>query len=186
MRRALLLALILGAGPVAAQAQAPSKRATFTCTTDASGAGLTARTERQFDRRGELRSGTTTVVLPLSGAAGTLEARWEVSRGLPEVAQGKYVFRLAAPADAAWQLTGLAKPIRARDGALAVGGEQFRALLTGGAPIRLVLAGRDGRERASASLDQAAFDAALDLARQADARALAGASAWRSCPQGGG
>jgi hypothetical protein len=181
VRALLALTLLLGAGPAAAQ----SGRVAFTCTTEASGAGLTARTERNLDRRGQLRGGVTIVTLPLTGSTGTLQASWDVVRGLPEVARGRYVFRLPAASNATWQLAGAAKPVRAKDGLLTVSGEQFSALLGRGAPIRLVLAGRDGRERAAATLDRAAFDAALDLARQADARGLATSSDTRSCQRSG-
>ncbi len=85
----------------------------------------------------------------------------------------------AGDATRRWQLVGAAKPIRAKDGLLAVNGEQFRALLAGGAPIQLVLATRNGQERGRATLDRAAFDTALDLARQADARALSKSSDLR-------
>ncbi|WP_338501830.1 hypothetical protein V6R86_02615 [Sphingomonas kaistensis] len=177
MKTLIALALLIAAAPAVAQSQ----RVAFVCTAEASSAGLTARTERQFDRRGDLRAGATTIRLPLTGADGTLDASWEVTRGLPQVARGKYVFRLPAPADASWQIAGLTKPIRSKDGVLMLGGEQFRSLLFSGASIQLILAGRDGRERARASLDRAAFDAALDLARQSDARGLAQASNFRSC-----
>ena len=113
-------------------------------------------------------------------------ATWEVRQGLPEVARGKYAFRLPAAADAIWQLAGTRKLVRAKDGALTVGGEEFSALLSGGAPIRLILTARNGQERGRATLDRAAFDAALDLARQADARGLAKAYDYRSCPRGSG
>ncbi|UUR07443.1 hypothetical protein [Sphingomonas glaciei] len=180
MRLLLPLALLLTAGPAAAQ----SKRETFSCTAEASDAGLTAQTRRQLDRGGDLRGGATTVSLPLTGTSGTLLATWEVRQGLPEVARGKYVFRLPPASDATWRLAGTRKPVRAKDGALTVGGEEFTALLAGGAPIRLVLADRKGQERGRATLDRAAFDAALDLARQADARGLSKAYDYRSCPRG--
>ena len=176
VRALVALAVLACAAPTAAQ----SGRV-FTCTTEASGAGLIAKTQRHLDRRGDLRGGSTTVTLPLTGNPGTLEASWDVVRGLPEVARGRYVFRLSPASDGTWQLAGTAKPVRAKDGLLTVNGEQFSALLGRGAPIRLVFAGRDGRERAAATLDRAAFDAALDLARQADARGLATSSDVRSC-----
>jgi hypothetical protein len=181
MRLPLALALLLGA---VAPASAQSSRGTFTCTAEASGAGLQARTQRLLDGRGDLRSGTTTIELPLTGAAGTLRASWQVRQGLPEVARGTYLFRLPPTAGSTWQLAGTRKPVRARDGVLTVDGELFSALLAGGAPIELVLAGRDGRARARATLDRTAFAAALDLVRQADARALARAYDYRSCPRG--
>lgn len=174
-------ALLLGAAPAAAQL----RQQTFTCTAEASGAGLTARTQRLLDRRGELRSGTTTVEVPLAGASGSLLATWQVRNGLPEVARGTYLFRLPPTPGAVWQLSALGKPLRARDGALALGGKQFSDLLASGAPVQLLLVARDGRERGRATLDRSAFAAAVDLARQADARALAGASDYRSCPSGG-
>lgn len=171
-----LLALALLAAPAAAQ----SPRGSFTCVAEASGGGITAQTQRQLDGRGTLRSGLTTITLPLTGASGSLLASWEVRQGLPQVARGKYVFRLPPAADGMWQLGGVAKPVRARDGLLEVKGEQFRDLLATGAPIQLVLVARNGQERGRATLDRAAFDAAVDLARQADARALAKASDYRS------
>lgn len=181
MRLLLTLALLLGATtPAAAQ----SGRATFTCVASASGAGLTAQTRRVLDGRGDLRSGTTTVTLPLTGTTGTLLASWEVRQGLPEVARGKYAFRLPAGADGSWQLAGARKPARIKNGLLTLHGEQFSALLSGGTPIALVLTGRDGRTRSRAILDRTAFEAALDLARQADARALGAAYDFRSCQRG--
>jgi len=176
-RLALAAAILATALPVAAQRRSGG----YVCLSEASADGLQAVTQRLLDGRGNLRSGTTTISLPLSGAAGTLEASWDVVRGLPQVARGKYVFRLPAPADASWQIAGLAKPIRSKNGVLTLGGEQFRSLLSSDASIQLVLAGRDGRARARASLDRAAFDTALDLARQSDARALAQAANYRSC-----
>lgn len=180
--RALALAAILAAasGPASAQRRSGS----FTCSAEASGGGLQAVTQRLLDGRGNLRSGTTSVSLPLTGTTGTLLASWEVRQGLPEVARGKYVFRLPAAPDASWQLAGTRKPARAKDGALSVDGEQFSALLAGGAPIRLILADRKGQERGRATLDRTAFAAALDLARQADARGLSKAYDYRSCPRG--
>jgi hypothetical protein len=175
------LALLACAAPAMGQSQ----RIAFICTAEASGAGLIAKTQRQLDRRGDLRSGLTTISVPLAGSPAMLEASWEVVRGLPEVARGKYLFRLPPSPDATWQLAGSAKPVRAKDGLLTLGGEQLRAFRGSGTPLRLILAGRDGRERARATLDRAAFDAALDLARQADARALATASNYRSCRRSG-
>ncbi|NJC05016.1 hypothetical protein GGQ97_000809 [Sphingomonas kaistensis] len=181
MRSLLALALLLGAtAPAAAQ----SKRETFACSAEATGGGLRAVTQRLLDGRGTLRSGTTSITLPLAGTDGSLIATFDVRQGLPEVARGKYAFRLPAAADAGWQLAGARKPIRSRDNVLAVDGEQFAALLAGGAPIKLVLTSRKGQERARATLDRATFDTALDLVRQADARALSRAYDYRSCPRG--
>jgi hypothetical protein len=181
VRLLLAIALLVSAAPAAAQLRAES----FTCTADAGGSGLTARTQRLLDRRGDLRSGTTIVQLPLTGAAATLQATWQVRDGLPEVARGIYLFRVPAAPAGTWQLAALGKPIRAKDGSLALSGKQFSALLAGGAPIRLILAGRDGREQGRAVLDRSTFDAAIDLARQSDARGLAMAANFRSlCPRG--
>ncbi|GAA3997679.1 hypothetical protein [Sphingomonas humi] len=182
MRLLAAFALLATAVPVAAQSR---QQATFTCVADASGAGLTAQTRRLLDGRGDLRQGSlTTITLPLTGAGGSLEASWEVRFGLPKVERGTYLFRLPPPLLATWQLAGAPKPVRAKDGVLTLSGKQFSAMLAGGAPIALVLVGRNGQERARATLDRQAFDVALDLVRQADARALAKASSYRStCPR---
>lgn len=170
IRPLVLTALFLGA---ALPASAQPRRGTFTCTAEASGGGLEARTRRLLDLRGELRGGETKVDIPLPDGAGLLRASWDVENGLPQVALGRYQFELAPAADAEWQLARPGKPLRAKAGILALSGKDFSALLSGGTPIELILAGRDGQERARRTLDTAAFAAALDLARQADARALA-------------
>lgn len=179
MRLLAATALLVVAIPAAAQ-----RAESFTCTADAGGSGLTARTQRLLDRRGDLRGGTTSVELPLTGAAASLQATWQVRDGLPEVARGLYRFQVPVAPAGTWQLAALGKPIRARNGNLALTGKQFSALLASGAPIQLILAGRDGREQNRAALDRSAFAAAVDLARQADARALARAFDYRSCPRG--
>lgn len=179
--RLLLPAFALSLVAVPAQAQ---QRQTFVCTAEARGAVGTARTERLLDRRGELRSGTTIIDLPLAGAGGTLQATWQVRNGLPEVERGTYLFRLPASSEGIWQVAVLGKPIRARGGAIALNGKQMGALLSSGAPVQMTVAARDGRERARATLERSAFDAAVDLARQADARSLAGAYDYRSCRRG--
>ena len=173
---------------VAAPASAQPGRPIFTCVADASGAGLTAETRRLLDNRGDLRPASiTTITLPLRGSAGSLQASWEVRFGLPTVDRGEYLFRLPAQSNAVWQLAGTVKPVRAKDGMLTLNGKQFAALRATGAPIDLVLLGRDGVTRARSILDREAFDTALDLARQADARALAKAAAYRTlCPRSRG
>jgi hypothetical protein len=156
----------------------------FTCTAEASGAGLRAQTQRLLDRRGDLRSGVTTIDLPLTGGTGTLQASWQVRAGLPEVARGRFLFRLPAMPEGSWQLAGAGKPVRARDGVLTLSGDQFSALLAGGAPIQLIQTGRDRRESGRLTLDPDIFAVAVDLARQADARGLAKAYDYRSCTPG--
>lgn len=170
IRHLLLAAILLG---IAMPSGAQQRRGSFTCTAEASGGGLQARTQRLLDRRGELRSGETSIDIPLAGGAGTLRASWDVQNGLPQVARGRYLFQLAPAADGEWQLARSGKPARAKAGVLAVSGKEFSDLLSARSPILFVLAGRDGQERERRTVDPAAFATALDLARQSDARALA-------------
>lgn len=183
MRALFFVAALFLADLGAAEAQPRSAK--FTCTAEASGGGLQARTQRLLDRRGDLRDGTTTVELPLAGGAGSLRASWRVQDGLPQVARGRYLFRLPAVANAEWQLASQGKPVRAPDGLLALSGEQFRAALASGTPLQLTLRTRDRQEQGSRTIDAAGFAVALDLARQADARALAKAADYRAaCTSG--
>lgn len=175
MRALLALALLLATAPASAQ----SSRDAFSCSAEAAAGGLQAVTSRELDRRGALRKGTTSVRLPLTGVTGSLDAEWDVRQGLPAVALGNYSFQLPPAADATWQLVGLSKPIRAKAGVLAINGKQLRPLLVSGASVQLALVTRLGEVRGRATLDRTIFDSAVDLARQADARALAKASDYR-------
>lgn len=160
------------------------------CSAETAEGPARAVSHRGLSYQGELQTGRTQFDLTLAGTApARLLAEWQVDRGLPEMAEGRYRFRMTrevVPAEPGQlQLVGGGVILRGRDwspgvGELAVSGRELAALLGSGAAIRLRTVARDGRELGSVPLGRSSFDLALQLARQADAGALAKAADYRS------
>lgn len=161
----------------------------WACTAEATGEAVRALSHRSLDFQGGLRRGRTEFDLTLAGTApARLLADWDARDGVPELGEGRYRFRMSrhvVPAEPGQiQLVGGAVALRSGTWSpglseLRVSGRELAELLAGGSPLVLRTVGRDGRVLGSAPLERAAFERALQLARQADAASLAKAADYR-------
>jgi hypothetical protein len=180
-----LLALTLSA--CATTGGGEDQRLGWVCTAEATSGPARASSVRVLDFQGFARNGQTEFDLTLAGSApARILVSWDRST-LPEVAEGRYRFRMNAPAAQPAQLqlvvgnqqvarTGFAPGLVE----LAVAGRNVGPQLLSGAALGLRLVGRDGRSLGSIGVDRASFDLAIELARQANANVLARASDFRN------
>lgn len=165
------------------------RRLGYFCSAEAEDGSARARSHRLLTFQGEPRNGRTEFDLTLAGEpAVRVLAEWRDS-ALPQVAEARYRFRLARPASPAepaqLQLV-VGDTVLARSNwspglaEVAVNGRDIGPQLLAGASVGLRLVTRDGRSLASLGLDRTRLDRAVELARQANASALAKASEYRS------
>nr|WP_314442062.1 hypothetical protein [uncultured Sphingomonas sp.] len=159
------------------------------CSAEASSGAARASAHRLLTFQGEARNGRTEFDLTIAGTpSARVFAEWDRS-DLPQLADARYRFRMAratVPAEPAQLQLVVGNAVAARSqfspGLAEVGanGRDIGPQLLAGAAVGLRLVTRDGRALGSVGLDRASFDLAVQLARQANASALAKASDFRN------
>lgn len=183
--RAAFLALTLLLGGCATRGLDDRSLGWF-CTAQANEGAARATSHRSLTFDGRLREGWTEFDLTLAGdQPARLLAEWRESGSLPELAEGRYRFRMSrhvVPSEPGrLQLVGGNAVLGTSDWSpglteVSVSGRTLASVLGSGGALGLRLVARDGRPLGSVAVDRSAFDLALGLARQADASALAKAA----------
>jgi hypothetical protein len=182
-----LLAIVL---PACATTGSPDdRRLGWSCSAEANNGPVRASSHRQLNFQGQQREGQTQFDLTLAGNhPARLLADWDRSN-LPEVAEGRYRFRMSRqfmPAEAGQLQLVVGDRVVARSAwspdlaEVVVNGRDIGPQLLAGAAVGLRLVARDGRSLGSVGVDRASFDLAVQLARQANANVLAKATDFRT------
>jgi hypothetical protein len=178
--RPLLLALTLSGC-----ATTSDERLGWFCQADLSANGLQASSLRSLDARGQLRSGNTDWALrPTASELMEIRVSWPLARSVLERERASVRFRMSREVvqgeQRQLQLIGPGSTLVAGGSwsggtlhELAISGAQLETVLQRSAPLSLRLVNRAGAVRAESAVAPALFSRGLELARQADGRALA-------------
>lgn len=188
MKRFLPL-LALGLTACANTGGGGDRRLGWFCSAEANSGPVRASSHRLVNFQGDPREGRTEFDLTLPGdQPARLLASWDRS-DLPEVAEGRYRFRMSrnvVPAEPGQLQLVVGNQLVGRSdfspglAEVSVSGRDIGPQLLAGAAVGLRLVARDGRALGSVAVDRASFDLAVQLARQANAAALAKASDFRN------
>ena len=179
MRLAGLITLAAMLGGCATMEQ---DRLGWTCIGQAGDAASRATSYRVLTHEGQQRSGATEWSRARGSDLVDLSARWSGDRGLPELNDGRFVFRIDPGSFA--QVPGrvvlysdagqVASPFGTGSiRTIEVNGSQLRALRGRDLSLGIALYNRQGQLMAGSGIEWSALDQGLEFARKADATSLA-------------
>jgi hypothetical protein len=187
-RRPFVVLLTLAAASCATPGGVENRGLGWVCSAEASDGSVRASSFRRLGFQGDLRAGRTEFDLPLAGSLpARVLAEWDGS-DLPELAKGRYRFRLSrpsVPAEPAQLQLVVGDLVVARGfwspglAEVSVRGRDIGPQLLAGAAAGLRLVTREGRSLGSVPVDRTGFDLAIQLSRQANADVLSKATDHR-------